>query len=67
VRDEGHHVLRDNEWGRASALSPNARGLFPTATALRTDGRGLGRHLDGLTDRLVLAPSMRDLIDLVSK
>lgn len=64
VQDEGHHVLRDNKWGRAANLFPNARGLFPTATPLRADGRGLGRHADGLTDRLVLAPSMRDLISL---
>lgn len=64
VQDEGHHVLRDNKWGRAAALFPNARGLFPTATPLRADGRGLGRHTDGLTDSLVLAPSMRDLISL---
>jgi DNA repair protein RadD len=62
VQDEGHHVLKDNKWGRAASLFPNARGLFPTATPLRADGRGLGRHADGLTDALVLAPSMRDLI-----
>ena len=64
VQDEGHHVLRDNKWGRAAGLFPNARGLFPTATPLRADGRGLGRHADGLVDSLVLAPSMRDLISL---
>ena len=64
VQDEGHHVLRNNKWGRAAALFPNSRGLFPTATPLRADGRGLGRHADGLTDTLVLAPSMRDLIGL---
>src|SRR6201996_685456 len=62
VQDEGHHVLKDNKWGRAASLFPNARGLFPTATPLRADGRGLGRHAEGLTDALVLAPSMRDLI-----
>lgn len=62
VQDEGHHVLAANKWGRAASLFPNARGLFPTATPLRADGRGLGRHADGLTDALVLAPSMRELI-----
>src|SRR6201996_4192621 len=62
VQDEGHHVLKNNKWGRAASLLPNARGLFPTATPLRADGRGLGRHADGLTDALVLAPSMRQLI-----
>jgi DNA repair protein RadD len=64
VQDEGHHVLKDNKWGRASVLFPNARGLFPTATPLRADGKGLGRNADGLTDALVLAPSMRELIGM---
>jgi DNA repair protein RadD len=64
VQDEGHHVLATNKWGRAASLFPRARGLFPTATPLRADGRGLGRHADGLTDALVLAPSMRDIINM---
>lgn len=64
VQDEGHHVLKDNKWGRAAGMFPNARGLFPTATPLRADGRGLGRHADGLTDALILAPSMRDIINM---
>lgn len=64
VQDEGHHVLKENKWGRAALLFPNARGLFPTATPLRADGRGLGRHADGLTDAMVLAPSMRDIINM---
>lgn len=64
VQDEGHHVLATNKWGRVAGMFPNARGLFPTATPLRADGRGLGRHADGLTDALVLAPSMRDIINM---
>lgn len=64
VQDEGHHVLRDNKWGRVAGMFPSARGLFPTATPLRADGKGLGRHADGLTDALVLAPSMRDIINM---
>lgn len=63
VIDEGHHVLQDNIWGRALGLFPNARGLFPTAHAIRADGCGLGREADGLVDRLILAPSCRELID----
>lgn len=62
VIDEGHHVLRQNKWGRAMAMFPNARGFFPTAHAIRADGCGLGRHADGLVDRLVVGPSCRDLI-----
>lgn len=64
IVDEGHHLLRDNKWGRAvSLLAPAARGLAPTASPQRTDKKGLGRHADGLVDRLVLGPSMRWLID----
>lgn len=64
VQDEGHHPLKDNKWGTAAMLFPNAYGLYPTATPLRADGRGLGRHADGLMDSLVTGPSMRDLINM---
>ena len=63
VIDEGHHVLRDNKWGKAFALFPNARGLFLTAHFYRADGCGLGRVGSGLVDRLVLGPSARELIN----
>lgn len=63
LQDEGHHVLKDNKWGRAMNLFPNARGLFLTAHAVRGDGKGLGRHADGLVDQLVVGPSCRELID----
>ncbi len=63
VQDEGHHVLADNKWGKAQLMFPNARGLFPTAHAVRADGQGLGRGADGLTDRLIVGPSCRDLIN----
>lgn len=63
VMDEGHHVLRDNKWGRACAMFPNAYGLAVTATPLRADGKGLGRHADGLMDAMVVGPAQRDLIN----
>lgn len=62
VHDEGHHVLADNTWGKAAGLFPNARLLGPTATPERSDGKGLGRHADGLYDVLIQGPSMGDLI-----
>jgi superfamily II DNA or RNA helicase len=62
MQDEGHHVLKDNKWGRAFSLFENARGLFPTATPIRADGRGLGSHSDGLVDTLIEGPNMRWLI-----
>lgn len=63
VPDEGHHVVRGNKWAEAMALFPNARGFLPTATPARADGKGLGRHADGLADAMVQAPPMRWLIE----
>lgn len=63
IEDEGHHVLQENKWGEAFNMFPNAYGLFPTATPTRADGKGLGRHADGLVDRMLVGPSMRDLIN----
>lgn len=63
VIDEGHHLLSDNKWGKAVDLFPRARGLGVTATPLRADGKGLGRHADGLYDDMIIGPTMRELID----
>lgn len=63
IIDEGHHVLRENKWGRAVGMFPNARWLLPTAHAIRADGQGLGRAADGFVDRLVLGPYGRELIN----
>lgn len=63
VQDEGHHVLAGNKWGRAQLMFPNARGLFPTAHAVRADNKGLGRDAAGLVDKLVIGPSGRELIN----
>lgn len=62
VGDEGHHYLRDNEFGRAVAFFPNARGLLVTAETSRTDGMGLGSHADGLADAMVEGPCGEELI-----
>ena len=62
VHDEFHHVLKENHFGRACALFPNARGLGVTATACRADGKGLGRHADGIADVMVEGPKQRELI-----
>lgn len=63
VTDEGHHLVRGNKWHKATELFPNARGLAVTATPLRADGKGLGRHADGVIDRLICGPSGRELIN----
>lgn len=64
VQDEAHHVLKENKWGRAAGMFPNAWGLGVTATPRRADGKGLGAHADGLFHSMVQGPEMRELIDL---
>lgn len=64
VMDEAHHVLRDNKWGKAVNMFPNARGMGVTATPSRADGCGLGSHADGVFDKMFVGPSMRDLINM---
>jgi superfamily II DNA or RNA helicase len=64
VGDEGHHFLRENKWGRGVAKFPNARGLLVTATPIRADGKGLGRHAQGFADVMVLGPTMREAINM---
>ena len=61
-----HHCLRDNLWGKAASLFPKAKGLYVTATPLRADGKGLGRHADGMFDEFIIGPSMRELIRMGS-
>ena len=63
IIDECHHVVEGNKWGKAVGLFPNAYGLGFTATPCRADGKGLGRHADGVFDTMVVGPTMRDLIN----
>lgn len=63
VQDEGHHILKANKWGKAADLFPNAYGAGFTATPTRADGRGLGRHADGLIDTMIEGPGLRYLIE----
>jgi DNA repair protein RadD len=63
--DEGHHVVTGNKWSRAIErfTNPAVRGLLPTATPARADGKGLGLHADGFADAMVEGPRMRWLIE----
>lgn len=63
VQDEAHHVLKDNKWGKAFKLFPNAKALGVTANTERADGKGLGKHADGIMEAMVEGPTMRELID----
>lgn len=57
VADEFHHYLRENQFGKAVyQLRSDIRLVGPTATPIRTDGRGLGRWADGFADHMVLGP-----------
>lgn len=59
VVDEAAHVLKGNKWGQTLNYFPNAIGLGVTATPQRLDKRGLGRHADGVFDRMVMGPTTR--------
>ncbi len=61
VQDEDHHTLEKNKWGRAYKMFPNAKSLGVTATPRRTDGKGLGRHVDGLVDIMIEGPTLGKL------
>ena len=61
VTDEAHHLCRSNKWGRALDMFPNARGLGLSATPHRADGKGLGRHADGVFDVLLEGPTAREI------
>lgn len=65
ITDEGHHVVLDNKWHTAIKrfTNPGVHGLLPTATPGRADGKGLGRHADGVADVMVEGPPMRWLIE----
>lgn len=64
VNDEAAHVTADNLWGRAFLMFPNVKkGLGVTAWPGRSDGKGLGRHADGLFDFMVVGPTLPEMIE----
>ncbi len=62
VVDEAHHNLRNNQWGKATAMFKNARVLGVTACTTRADGFGLGKCSDGVFDAVVEGPDMGYMI-----
>jgi superfamily II DNA or RNA helicase len=62
--DEFHHTLVDNMWGKAVNGLNHAIGLGVTATPIRTDGKGLGRHACGVADVIIETPKMGELIKM---
>lgn len=66
VIDECHHVQRNNKWGAAVGMFPNARGLGVSATPFRADGKGIGSKAlggNGVFDTLIEGPGMAELTD----
>ena len=61
--DEGHHAVA-GQWGRVIEEMPAAKILGMTATPERLDGKGLGTHCGGPYDKMVLGPTVEELIGL---
>lgn len=61
--DEAHHLVRGTMWGTCRELFPKSLGLGVTASPIRADGKGLGRHASGYADAMVIGPAMRELIN----
>lgn len=58
ICDEAHHCAGGNTWSTIIANYRDAKVLGVTATPIRLDGRGLAAHFD----KLILGPSVKDLI-----
>lgn len=61
--DECHHVLANNQWGKAVAMFPRARGFGFTASPIRCDRKSLHKAQGGVFTDMCVGPSMRELID----
>lgn len=62
MMDETHHLLDSSKWHRCIDPLINARGLGVTATPIRADKKGLGRHADGVFDAMTVGATMHQLI-----
>jgi superfamily II DNA or RNA helicase len=61
VLDEVHHQIRGGAHGKVREKMHNARALGLSATPIRADGKGLGRHADGYMDVLLEGPTAREI------
>jgi len=64
IVDEAHHFVAGNKWGKVYDALGAPVTLGVTATPVRSDGKGLGIHADGLFDTIILGPPMPELIEL---
>lgn len=66
MMDEGHHMTKGSKWHKCiEALDnqPWTKGLLVTATPLRADKKGLGRHASGIADAMFVGANMQLLIE----
>jgi len=62
ILDEAHHAGA-RTWRSVLDAFPSPKVLGVTATPIRADGKGLGVEHGGVFDRLVLGPSVQDLVN----
>lgn len=62
LMDETHHLTVGSQWGLCIENFPNACGIGVTATPIRGDRKGLGRHASGYFDVLSCTTSMIKLV-----
>lgn len=62
IIDEAHHAVAGT-WQKILDAFPKALHLGVTATPIRMDGRGLGKHCGGYFDALINGPTMRWMIE----
>lgn len=62
LQDETHHLVNDTSWFHCVKDMVNAIGVGFTATPIRGDKKGLGRHADGVFDKLSATTNMLELI-----
>lgn len=63
IIDEAHMAASET-WKKAVGRYPKARKIGMTATPIRLDGKGLGKHTGGLFDSMIVGPTEVDLIRL---
>lgn len=66
MMDEGHHMTKGSKWHRCIEKldeQPTTKGLLVTATPLRADRKGLGRHASGIADAMYVGANMHTLIE----
>lgn len=62
LQDETHHLVEGTSWFHCVDGMVNAKGIGFTATPIRGDRKGLGRHADGVFDEISVTTNMFDLI-----